>query len=188
LKTKTGKGKHHLNWRYFTLYLVFLLFWITPVTYSAVTQKKIPYAGKYLNYMYNLTCLFTGRVPYWQDIYVMLVYTDIDNVERAKVESIDYFGEMQPFGQRSRLYRVIEAKFLRGQYRDKFFTAVAQHITEKYREKFPKHRVNMVRYIAVDYPVGSDELCIAPKAWKPRPFEETPLQYRKIIGTVRMRM
>lgn len=188
MKNKSTKRKSILDWKHTSLYLAFLLFWITPVTYSAITQKKIPYAGKYLNYMYNLSCLFTGRVPYWQDFYVKVIYTDGDNLQRAKVESIDYFGEMQPFGQRSRLYRVIESKFLRGKYRDKFYTAVAHHIVKKYREKFPDHQVSMIRYITVDYPVGSDELCVDPKAWKPRPFSETPIKYRKIIGTVRMRM
>lgn len=147
------------------------------MTWVGLTNRSIPGAGVYLNYMWRVAALFPRRSRWW-DNYFFEVRLDGDSLWREVPDSD--LGTMRPFGAGTRLHRIM-AQGGGDSNRAEVLRSVALYIKGRHEHLHPDlPPVSEVRFVRQRFPVGSPETARNPGPWMIPKLEEVPPEQRTI--------
>ena len=180
---KTGFSEHRGRRKvHVFLFVAFCIVWLLPILYNGLFNRGIPHAGKWLNNLYRVACLFPRRTPTWSNYYVEL---SIDGEEKPVAAHLSEFSEMNPFGYTPRLHRMI-VKSRDTATEAELMGEMAAYIKQEFANRNPfRPAVTEVRFIRVAYQSGSPELAHPDGRWEIPPLEETPAKSRYVLGSFR---
>lgn len=164
---------------YRILFTFFLIIWIIPINLLLFT-KSVPIAGKFLNYQYRVSRLFTHRSANWSNYYVEYAG---DGFKEWRALPLDHFSDMYIYGYTTRLQRVLGDSLrdpIRGsRIRKKLGLYLKSEIEKQHPEFAP---IREIRLIRVPYPAGSKQTAKPRGTWEVEEFENTPVKWRKIVS------
>lgn len=131
---------------------VLVLFWLIPITYVGAMKKDIRSFPTWLRHQQRIACLFTNSVSTWRTYHVEARFGDA-----GWTEYIPPSFEMQVFGYRSRLHRLLAHSF-RKQRGERRIHDVSFYIKDEYDRENPLGApLRELRFVRVAH--KSDELC-----------------------------
>ena len=150
--------------------LFFVFFWIIPVIYNGLTQKKISFFPRGLSYFQSISGLFTHSVPVWPMPYIQIRLTG--EADWQTLREADFF-RLKTFGYRTRFFEALyygtNIKDYARRSRDTQ-KELADWIARRYQKLNPQSkRIAAVRFIAGLY-------FIDPKAQPVAHWENLPLK------------
>ncbi len=83
--------------------LVLTIGWLGPIAWHGLSgNRRVPYAGKHLNDLYRVSCLFTDPVHAWSDYYIQV---QLEGESRWHTLDEHDYSTFEPFSRRTRLHR-----------------------------------------------------------------------------------
>ena len=163
------------------LFAVFFLCWIVPI-HLLLFIRDVPFAGRYLNYQFRISRLFTHRVSSWSNFYVQYKSA----TEAAwKTVPLDAFSQMDVYGYGTRLQRIVNDS-LRSRDRgggSSIRRKLGLFIKEEIERLHPEEgAITELRIVRVAYPTGSPKMKKPAGKWTVEKFEATPAEVRKVVS------
>lgn len=157
--------------------VVFLFVWLIPITYVGLTDRSVPEAGRYLNYMWRIACLFPGRSDAWDDYFYEV--RQVGEEEWVEVP-LEMLGGMRPFGAGNRLHRMM-AQGGGDRNRPAVLRSAAWFVKNRFESRHPAGPgVEEVRFVRVRYRVGSPRLVAESGPWTAPTLDEIPSARRTV--------
>ena len=167
--------------RNFILAAIFVVLWLLPVAQQGFTCQLIDGMPKFLNDMARVSCLFTDRVPSWDNYYFQV---RLEGQETwLDVPKSDY-TRMPPFGHRTRLDFILSESGSR-RNGNIIRTEMASFIKKRYELLHPGGpRVSGVRYVYARYAVGEPVIARPKGHWVVPPIEEVEEWRKRFLATI----
>ncbi len=162
--------------------LFFLVFWIVPILYTGLTQRKIAFFPRTIRYFQSVGNLFTHRVDVWPMPYIQVLLAGEENWKTLLEK--DYFP-METFGYRTRLFEALyyATNILDYDRKTQATRAeIARWIAKRYAQLNPGALpVQFVRFVAGLHFMDPRE----PPAghWQPPPYESFPEEKTYILSS-----
>jgi len=162
------------------LSLLFIVFWLAPITWVGATKKETPGMPAWLRHQHRVSCLFINEVKGWQTYALEVQRGGSGTWEEMSEEN--YF-ELPVFGYRSRLHRVLGHSYKRGKGAQRL-REVGRYIKDRYDFLNPEGpSLDALRYVRIY--MNNQMLSKQTGHFKPMRPEDVPDNYVVYFGELR---